>query len=206
MVITTRRTVLRPWQPAEADRLHDILRRPEVTGWLGDARPATREQVEDMIARHLDDDGIPVCLAIVPAGAAAPAGSVMVDRLSHGDPQLGWYLHPDAQGNGWATEAAAAMLDYAVGTGAPRVWAGMWPHNRGSAAICRRIGMVDLGRRADPWYGTVEYPLARHFCVWQPDAEHPLDVLARLTATTTLPHTTDEPPVGPDGWTYPGPA
>ena len=201
----TARTTLRPWRADEADRLHDILRRPEVTGWLGDPRPASRAQIDEVIARHRDEEGIPVGLAIVPTGAANPAGTVMVDRLSNGDPQLGWYLHPDAQGNGWATEAAAAMLAFAVASGAPRIWAGMWPHNRGSAGICRRIGMVDLGRQDDPWYGTVEYPLSRQFCVWQPDAEHPLDVLARLNATATRPHATEEPPVGPDGWTYPGP-
>ena len=201
----TARTTLRPWRADEADRLHDILRRPEVTGWLGDPRPASRAQIDEVIARHRDEEGIPVGLAIVPTGAANPAGTVMVDRLSNGDPQLGWYLHPDAQGNGWATEAAAAMLAFAVASGAPRIWAGMWPHNRGSAGICRRIGMVDLGRQDDPWYGTVEYPLSRQFCVWQPDAEHPLDGLARLNATVTRPHATEEPPVGPDGWTYPGP-
>ena len=42
--------------------------------------------------------------------------------------------------------------------------------------------MVDLGRHDDPWYGTIEYPLSREFCVWRADAEHPLDVLARLNA------------------------
>lgn len=203
--LRTARTTLRPWRADEADRLHDILRRPEVTGWLGDPRPASRAQIDEVIARHRDEDGIPVGLAIVPTGAATPAGTVMVDRLSNGDPQLGWYLHPDAQGHGWATEAAAAMLAFAVESGAPRIWAGMWPHNRGSAGICRRIGMVDLGRQDDPWYGTVEYPLSRQFCLWQPGAEHPLDVLARLNATVTRRHATEEPPVGPDGWTYPGP-
>ena len=37
-------------------------------------------------------------------------GTVMIELLGNGDPHLGWYLHPDAQGNGWATEAAAVML------------------------------------------------------------------------------------------------
>lgn len=81
----------------------------------------------------------------------------------------------------------------------------MWPHNTASAAICRRLGMPDLGRNDDPWHGTVEYPQCRHFCVWQPGAEHPLDVLARLNATVVRRHATSEPPVGRAGARYPGP-
>lgn len=205
MELRTERALIRPWRPDEADRLLDIVGRREVTAWLGDPEPWTPEQVIGFIDRNLDTTAIPIKRAIVPVGAAVPVGTIMVERLPNGDPHLGWFLHPDAQGQGWATEAAAAVLAFAVGSGASRVWAGMWPHNRGSAGICRRIGMVDLGRQEDPWYGTAEYPLSRQFCVWQPSAEHPLDVLARLNATVTRPHATGEPPVGADGWTYPGP-
>ena len=52
----------------------------------------------------------------------------------------------------------------------------------------------------------IEYPLSREFCGWRADAEHPLDVLAGLNAAAQRPHATAEPPVGPDGVTYPGPA
>jgi RimJ/RimL family protein N-acetyltransferase len=202
----TARLELRPWRAEDADRLLDIVGRPQVTGWLGDPQPWTRADVDGFIAGNQGSDRIPVRWAIVPLATGVPVGTVMIELLGNGDPHLGWYLHPDAQGNGWATEAAAVMLALAVRTGAPRVWAGMWPHNAGSAAICRRIGMVDLGRHDDPWYGTIEYPLSREFCVWRADAEHPLDVLARLNAAVQRPHATAEPPVGPDGVTYPGPA
>lgn len=202
----TARVVIRPWRPAEVERLYDIVRRRDVTAWLGDPEPWTREQVDSFIESNRQTAGLPIRLAIVPVESGLPVGTVMIELFANGDPHLGWFLHPDAQGHGWATEAGAAMLEVAVATGAPRVWAGMWPHNTGSAGICRRIGMVDLGRQDDPWYGTIEYPLSRLFCVWQPDAEHPLDVLARLNATVRREHATAQPPIGRDGAKYPGSA
>lgn len=204
--LRTERGVIRPWRADEADRLYDIVRRPEITEWLGKPEPWTRDQVEDFIANNAAPGRLPFRRAFVPDATGVPAGTVMIETFSNGDPHLGWFLHPDAQGNGWATEGAAALLRLAVQSGVPRVWAGMWPHNAGSANVCRRIGMVDLGRQDDPWYGTVEYPMSRLFCVWRPDAEHPLDVLARLNAAVVREHATEAPPVGPDGTRYPGPA
>lgn len=211
MELRTDRAVIRPWQPDEADRLYDIVGRREVTAWLGQPEPWTPDQVADFIVDNAAGREAPIRLAIVPSDTGVPVGTVMIERYKPllerpGDPHVGWLLHPDAQGHGWASEAAAAMLRFVVDGGAPRVWASMWPHNIGSANVARRIGLVDLGRQHDPWHGTIEYPLGRFFCTWRADAEHPLDVLARLNATLVREHATQAPPVGPDGATYPGPA
>jgi RimJ/RimL family protein N-acetyltransferase len=210
MELRTERAVIRPWRTDEADRLLDIVRRREVTQWLGSPEPWSDDDVDEFIAGNSGGTQIPVRRAIVPLATGVPVGTIMIERFKPllgdpGDPHLGWFLHPDAQGQGWATEAAVALLRFALPGGAPRVWAGMWPHNTGSANVARRIGLVDLGRQEDPWYGTVEYPLSRLFCVWRPDAEHPLDVLARLNAAAVREPATAPPPVGPDGATYPGP-
>lgn len=209
--LRTERLLLRPWRAAEADLLLDILRRPEVNAWLGDEpRPWTRERAEETIAANARPVGVPQRWAVVPDEVGRPVGTVMIERFAPlldrpGDAQLGWYQHPDAQGHGWVTEAAATLLARAVESGEPRVWAGMWPHNTASAAVARRIGLTDLGRLTDPWYGTVRYPLGRFFCWGRADAEHPLTVHARLVAGVTLPDDDTEPPVGPDGARYPGP-
>lgn len=210
MELRTDRTLIRPWRPDEADRLLDIVGRPEVTAWLGDPAPWTPDQVDDFIAGNAAGSQVPIRRAIVPLATGVPVGTVMIERFKPllgqpGDPHVGWYLHPDALGHGWASEAAAAMLRFAVGGGAPRVWAAMWPHNSGSANVARRIGLVDLGRQDDPWHGSIEYPLTRLFCTWRPDAEHPLDLLARLNAAVVREHASQAPPVGRDGASYPGP-
>ena len=112
----------------------------------------------------------------------------------------------------WLTARAEAILApggrsvaRALAAGEPRVWAVMWPHNAASAAVARRIGLTDLGRHVEPWFGTVRYPLGRLFCHWRTSAEHPMAVHARLVAGVELSDRDDEPPVGPDGARYPGP-
>ncbi len=188
------------------------MRRPEVTSWLGDSASwrdvdQARERIE-AVADRLEPPR--ASLAIVPNDTGVPVGTILAGKLGDTDEvEIGWWLHPDAHGHGWATEAAAAIHDRAVALGTPRVWAGMWPHNAASAAVCRRIGMTELGVLVDPWYGTVTYPLGRFFCTWPSDVapgddEHPLTVLERITATTELPDDDIEAPVGPHGERYPG--
>ncbi len=209
--LRTARLLLRPWRPDDADLLLDIVRRPEVNGWLGSSqRSWTRDRVLEGIAADARDTGLERRWAIVPDEVGQPVGSAMIERFpplldETGDVHLGWYLHPDAQGHGWVTEAAAALLAHALAAGEPRVWAVMWPHNTASAAVARRIGLTDLGRHVEPWFGTVRYPLGRLFCHWRPGAEHPMAVHARLVAGVELADRDDEPPVGPDGARYPGP-
>jgi len=62
------------------------------------------------------------------------------------DLEIGWHLHPDAWGHGYATEAAAAVLDDAFSRGLARVIAVTDPDNRASQAVCRRLGMRHFGR------------------------------------------------------------
>lgn len=153
------RFVLRPWRPDDADALFAIRSRPEVARWMEDTTPWTdRSQAEETIARWTDllgaEDGLGVW-AIVPVGADEPVGSVSLKPLPNGDGEveIGWQLHPDAWGHGYAREAAALVLAHGFALGLPRVWAVMWPGNEPSARVCRAIGMADLGVLSDPWYG-----------------------------------------------------
>ena len=61
------------------------------------------------------------------------------------DVEIGWHLHPDAWGQGYATEAAEAVLDDAFSRGLAKVLAVTNPDNHASQAVCRRLGMTHLG-------------------------------------------------------------
>jgi hypothetical protein len=63
----------------------------------------------------------------------------------------GWQLHPDSWGQGFASEAASAVLERGFADGLPEVWAVMYPDNDRSVAVCRRIGMRLLGT-THCWY------------------------------------------------------
>jgi RimJ/RimL family protein N-acetyltransferase len=86
------------------------------------------------------------------------AGAVLFKPLpnSDGTPatdiEVGWHLHPDSWGHGYATEAARACIERGFAAGVPEVFAVVYPENTASQAVCRRLGMESIGE-TDRWYG-----------------------------------------------------
>lgn len=156
----TERCVVRDWRPEEADRAFDLYRRWEVAQWLGATPQAleTREQAEQGIARWNElnaerpDEGR---WAIERKSDRAVVGTVILVKLPDGDGEfeIGWHLHPDSWGQGYATEAGAGAAQQAFARGLPEVFAVVRPDNAASIAVCRRLGMKELGR-TDRYYGT----------------------------------------------------
>lgn len=157
---TTERLVLRPWRPADRDRAYDLYSRWEVARWLG-AQPrvlASPEEADSLLERfaaRCTPDGRYGIWAVEVRETGAVAGSVLLVPIPDGDGEIevGWHFHPDSWGNGWATEAARAVLAGAFAAGLPEVHAVVRPDNAPSIAVCRRLGMTPLGRTTR-WYGT----------------------------------------------------
>jgi RimJ/RimL family protein N-acetyltransferase len=171
-IASTGRLVLRPWRDDDAQVLLAIRRRHEVARWLSDPAPwrhlDTARRAIDAWSRRPPPLG---AWAIVPSELQLPVGGVHLRRLPDDVAvSVGWYLHPEATGRGYATETASCAIQYAFRTGIDRVWALMWPDNVASIRVARRAGMTDLGRCPDPWYGTADEPDAHLFRADRPDA------------------------------------
>jgi RimJ/RimL family protein N-acetyltransferase len=150
MVIVTDRLVVRPWRLDEADRFFDIYRRPEVVRWIGAEPMQDPREAIDMIERSLTrlrTDPRFGSWAVVDRLDGVPVGSVLLKPLPDGDGEveIGWQLHPDSWGKGFASEAAGAVLQHGFTEGLAEVWAVTHLDNRRSVAVCRRIGMQLLG-------------------------------------------------------------
>jgi RimJ/RimL family protein N-acetyltransferase len=155
-VITTGRLVIRPWRLDEVDRFVEIYRRPEVVRWFPASPMMDHQEAVERIERDLAQLGANPRLgrwAVVDRSTAIPVGTVILQPLPDGDGEveIGWHLHPDSWGKGFASEAAGAVLERGFADGLPEVWAVTHLDNHRSAAVCRRIGMQLLGitRR---WY------------------------------------------------------
>jgi RimJ/RimL family protein N-acetyltransferase len=84
----------------------------------------------------------------VPRATGRPAGSVLALGLpdaASGEVQIGWHLHPDSWGRGYAREAATAVLARALDHGLEEVWALTHVPNLPSRAVAQAIGMQHLG-------------------------------------------------------------
>jgi RimJ/RimL family protein N-acetyltransferase len=68
--------------------------------------------------------------------------------------EIGWTLHPDFFGRGYATEASRAILALAFDTiGLHRMRAELDPRNDASVALCLRLGMRhEATFRQDMWF------------------------------------------------------
>ena len=156
IILATERLIVRDWDVSDADRFFDIYGREEVVRWLGAAPIADRDEAVARIERsptRLAGDPRFGSWAVVDRARGVPIGGVLLKPLPDGDGEIeiGWHLHPDSWGNGFATEAAAAVLERGFATGVPEVWAVTFLDNAASAAVARRIGMRLLGVTSR-WY------------------------------------------------------
>ncbi|KQX72379.1 GNAT family N-acetyltransferase [Aeromicrobium sp. Root472D3] len=159
-IIETERLTLRPFTTDDADFVLDLFGRPEVARWSGSGELMThRDEAVARIVRQPGRAGDHPAAGIfhVSTRAAGAVGMAMLvpipasTCLDRDDLEIGWHLHPDAWGNGYATEAASALVARGFGLGVPALHAVTHPDNVASQAVCGRLGMTDLGLRTD-WY------------------------------------------------------
>lgn len=156
IVAATERLVIRPWRPDEVDRFYDMRRRMAVARWIG-GRPLTNRRdaiaLLERLRAELALDPRFGAWAIVDRGTQIPAGTVLLKALPDGDGEveIGWHLHPDSWGRGFATEAATAILARGFALGLDEIWAVTHPDNRRSIRVCGKLGMTELGL-THRWY------------------------------------------------------
>jgi RimJ/RimL family protein N-acetyltransferase len=138
-----------------------------VVRWLGPHPRRTVTTLQEAIERlergreRVGELSPPLGLwAIVPIDhdRRGPIGTVLLLPLEDaGGPtdlvEIGWHLHPDHQGRGYATEAAQAVLEAAAGAGIEQVLSLTDLDNEPSQRVALRLGMTDEGA-TDRWSGT----------------------------------------------------
>lgn len=165
--LRTHRLTLRDWI-TDPDDLHfvlDMYSRGDVQRYLGRS-PRLMVDVEEAraaVRRWTALEDGPLGVRAITTHEGERVGSLLLKRIpwsadavAPGTPEdieVGWHLHPDAWGHGYASEAAAAVLQEAWDGGIPRVVAVTNPANSASQAVCRRIGMRHLGL-SDRYYDT----------------------------------------------------
>lgn len=156
--LATERLLIRPWRHEEAPRLLDLLSRLEVVKWLGDGEPQLMrdlDEAHERVDRYAERDVPPLgTWAVERVEDGVVVGTVLLLTLpnaEHGEVEIGWHLHPDSWGRGYATEAARAVLGHAFAAGLPEVIAVSHTDNWASRAVMRRLGMEDRGI-TDKWY------------------------------------------------------
>ena len=138
--IETARLRLRRLVPGDLAALHAIHSREDVTRWLY-WDPRNEDEVRAGIEAHIarpSDQGL--VLAIDLDGELI--GTVNVAVGEHRQGEIGFMLHPDHQGHGYATEAAEAIIELAFDAyRLHRVYGCVEPRNTASVRVLERLGM-----------------------------------------------------------------
>lgn len=167
-VLETERLVLRSWRAADVDQFLEVNSDPEVMATLGpvmdrDQVAATIGRMQGIEAEHghcfwamvrREDDRVIGWCGVI-RGSVAPV---------LGQAEIGWRMARDVWGRGYATEAAAATLDWLFANrDDAAAWAITTVENKGSRAVMERLGMdylpeLDFDHPGIP----VDDPLLRH--------------------------------------------
>jgi RimJ/RimL family protein N-acetyltransferase len=150
--LETARLRLRPWEPSDADDYRALVAergtpRPTVEAALQRiatqrARTAATGIALLPVCRRAEGDFIGYC-------------GLTVGRATPEEPEIAYELFRHAHGQGYATEAARAVLDAAAATGRTRLWSTVGAWNTASLRVLEKLAFERDHVIADPDKGDV---------------------------------------------------
>ncbi|WP_236594672.1 GNAT family N-acetyltransferase [Saccharothrix sp. 6-C] len=160
----TERLVLREFVESDVDAVVRLLGEPRVMRYVEDGKPVPRADVERVVlprllgggwwAAHLKESGDFI-------------GWFELSPVDRGVAELGYRLHPDHWGRGYATEGAAALVEHGRAAGLTRIVAYAMTVNTGSRRVLEKVGLRHVRTFHEDWpehiegaeHGDVEYVL-----------------------------------------------
>jgi RimJ/RimL family protein N-acetyltransferase len=147
--IETERLLLRPYTPGDFDAFYGMQSRPDVVRYLyWDVR--TADEIREVLTTKVtkrgaiqhEGEGLQLALQLPQSGVIV--GDVVLIWVSeeHQSGEIGYVLHPDHQGNGYATEACRVLLRLGFEElGLHRIVARCDARNTASWRVMERLGM-----------------------------------------------------------------
>jgi RimJ/RimL family protein N-acetyltransferase len=150
--LVAERLVLRGWEVGDAPAAFGTYGDEQVARWLSPSVDRVRDTaaMHVLLARWVAED----------ARLLTPSGRWAIERREDGvlvggasllplppdeEFEIGWALHPQAWGHGYATESGLALARWAFSQGIEQVIALVRPANARAVATVRRIGMEWVG-------------------------------------------------------------
>jgi RimJ/RimL family protein N-acetyltransferase len=150
--LVTERLDLRPWSIDDAGTAVGVYGDAQVARWLAPAMDRVGDEgaMRLVLQQWVAED----------ARMQSPAGRWAIENRQDGqliggatllplapddEFEVGWQLHPDAWGHGYATETGLALARWAFDQGIEQVIAVVRPANARAEATIRRIGMEWVG-------------------------------------------------------------
>ena len=151
-LLETERLSLRPWHADDAAAALGAYGDATVARWLAPAMDRVRDQeaMRLVLQQWVAEDA----RMVVPAGRWAVelrkdgrliGGATLLPLPPDEEFEVGWQLHPDVWGHGYASETGLALARWAFEQGIEQVVALVRPANARAETMVRRIGMEWVG-------------------------------------------------------------
>jgi [ribosomal protein S5]-alanine N-acetyltransferase len=176
--LTSKRIVLRDFTSADWPAVQAYADRPEVyrfQPWGPTTSDEAHGYVQTAIAQaqQLPRTDYQLAIVLVATGDVIGAGSLVIHSQLHRHGEIGYFLHPDYWGQGYATEVGRCLLGFGFRTlGLHRIIGTCDPRNIASGRVLERIGMHLEGRLRevmflrDGWRDSLLYSVLEH--EWHP--------------------------------------
>jgi ribosomal-protein-alanine N-acetyltransferase len=146
IVLETPRLLLREFTPGDVDALESILGDPVAMQYY--PAPFSRAEIEEWVRRNrarYRDCGFGLWAMVLKDSGEliGDCGCFVRELDAKFEFEMGWHVHHDLWGRGYATEAARCCIGYAFEIlGAERVIAIVRPENLSSCRVAEKNGLV----------------------------------------------------------------
>jgi len=165
MILETERLILREVHTSDSDFILDLLNQPSFIKYIADRGVRTvdqaREYIESRFVQSYKTNGYGLFLMELKDGGTPIGLCGFVNRETLPHPDVGFALLPQFEKQGYAYEAASALLDYErERLGCKRVLAITTPDNESSGRLLEKIGLrfereIELNGETLKLYSTV---------------------------------------------------
>ncbi len=137
--LETERLILRPWAESDAEEFSELLAE------RGKGKPET-ESIRTSIVEFLEASET-TGIALLPIqrrdeGDFIGYCGLIIGRSTLEEPEIAYELFQRAHGHGYATEAAAAVVEAARATGRDRIWSTVATWNTPSLRVLEKLGFA----------------------------------------------------------------
>ena len=171
ITLVTERLLIRDFTATDWQAVHTYASNPLVTQYMIWG-PNTEHDTKAFIQRVIEMQGqsprVDFEFAVTLRTNGQIIGGVGI-HVSDRQGEIGYCFHPDYWRQGYASEAAAAMLRFGFQElGLHRIYAKCRPDNIGSASVMKKIGMTYEGHLREhlfykgKWHDSFQYSILEH--------------------------------------------
>lgn len=149
---------LRTIEEEDLEFMQEAVNQRNVWRGIGMPHPVNMHQQQDYFENHVsDDDHVNLLITIGPETPVGTISFTRIDREANWG-ELGYWIHPDHQGNGYGTEAAEILIEYGFNQrGFHRIQARVTEFNDPSRGLLESLGFTLEGVQRECSYVDGQY-------------------------------------------------